>query len=222
MKGTATGQPNKPAMPCGLQISHTVAESGAEKQGESGGVAEGVAMVVNASDIEPLEPKSLAEAKWSPDWLKWKNMIKEELKMLEEAGTWKLVDRPANMNVIGSKWVFKCKRDASGRVVRYKARLVAQGFTQVKGVDYLNTYTPIAKFALLQTILTLSNCMNLKLHQVNIKGAYFNSELTDEECIYMHQPPDFPYTPSGDCVLKLCKTIYSLKQSGHRWYQKFT
>ena len=106
---------------------------------------EDVTLVVDAGDIKPLEPKSLAEAKRHPEWPEWEKAMYEELKMLEEAGTWEISDLPVGANLVGSKWVFHIKKDATGRVVRYKARLVAQGFCQVEGVDYFNTYAPVAK-----------------------------------------------------------------------------
>jgi hypothetical protein len=70
-------------------------------------------------------------------------------------------------------------------VIRYKARLVAQGFSQVEGVDYFDTYAPVAKLASIRTILALAARNDLELHQVDIKGAYLNGELTDDEIIYM-------------------------------------
>ncbi len=104
--------------------------------------------------------------------------------------------------------------------MRRKARLVAQGFSQVPGVDYFDTYAPVAKFASIRTILAVSAQLNLELHQVDIKSAYLNGELTDEEVIYMKHPPGFKPAGSGTRVLRLLKTLYGLKQSGRRWYQK--
>ena len=183
---------------------------------------EEVTLVVDVGDVEPLEPKSLADAKRRPDWPNWERGIREELKTLEDSGTWELTDAPPGANVVGSKWVFRLKRDAAGHIVRYKARLVAQGFSQVEGVDYFDTYAPVAKLASLCTILALAARLDLELHQVDIKGAYLNGVLTDDEVIYMRQPPGYPYPNSSGKVLRLRKTIYGLKQSGRRWYQKLT
>jgi len=105
------------------------------------------AMVAEMSEAEGLEPRSLAEAKCGLDWLFWEKVIFEELKMLEEAGTWELVDLPAGANLVGSKWVFQVKKDAAGQVVPFKAPLVAQGFLQVPGVDYFDMFAPVAKLA---------------------------------------------------------------------------
>ena len=111
------------------------------------------ALVAEMSEVEGLEPQSLAEAKRGRDWPFWEKAIFEELKTLEEAGTWELVDLPAGANLVGSKWVFQVKKDASGHVVCFKARLVAQGFSQVPGVDYFDTFAPVAKLASIRTVL---------------------------------------------------------------------
>jgi hypothetical protein len=122
------------------------------------------ALVADTSEAEGLEPCNLAEARHSPDWLHWEKAIKEELVMLEANGTWELVDTPENSNVVGNKWVFRIKRDAAGRVQRYKARLVAQGFSQVEGVDYFDTFAPVAHLSSVRTILALAARLDLEIH----------------------------------------------------------
>jgi transposase InsO family protein len=179
-----------------------------------------VALVVEAADSEALEPRNLAEAKRRPDWPLWEQAIREELDTLRTAGTWRLEHAPPGAIVIGSKWVFKAKKDASGKVVRYKARLVAQGFSQVEGVDYFDTYTPVARLPSSRAIIAMANRLGLELHQVDIKGAYLNGELTADEVLYMRHPPGYREDTSGR-VLRLLKSLYGLKQAGRRWYQKF-
>ena len=177
-------------------------------------------MQENIADAEALEPSSLAEAKCQPNWLQWEQGICEELAMLNKAGILELVESPMGMNIIGSKWVFRAKKDATGNVVQYKACLVAQGFSQVPSVDYFNMYAPVAKLASICTVLTLAAHLDLELHQINIKGAYLNGELNNEETIYMRQPPGYT-NPALPChVCHLHKILYGLKQSGHCWYQK--
>jgi hypothetical protein len=90
------------------------------------------ALVAETSNSEALEPRNLIEAKCRPDWSLWEHAIHEELDTLREAGTWTLEHAPPGANVIGSKWVFKAKKDASRKVVCHKARLVVQGFSQVE------------------------------------------------------------------------------------------
>jgi hypothetical protein len=112
--------------------------------------------------------------------------MEEELTMQQDAGTWKLVERPPGTNVVGAKWVFKAKKDAAGNVVRYKARLVAQGFSQVPGVDYFDTYAPVTRLSSIHTVLAIAAAHDMEIHQIDIKGAYLNRHLAENEVIYMH------------------------------------
>lgn len=133
---------------------------------------------------------------------------------------WELVDLPSSANIVGSKWVFRAKKDAAGNVVRYKARLVAQGFSQVEGIDYFDTFAPVATLASIRIVLAMAARSNLELHQIDIKGAYLNGTLTDDEVIYMRQPRGFESVDHPQKVCHLRKTLYGLKQSGRRWYQR--
>jgi len=115
------------------------------------------ALLAETSDAEAVEPRTLAEVKRWPDWLLWEKAIEEELATLKKAGTWKLERAPPEANIIGSKWVFKAKKDATRNVARYKARLVAQGFSQISGVYYDDTYAPVAKMASSWAIIAMAN-----------------------------------------------------------------
>jgi len=99
--------------------------------------------------------------------------------------------------------------------MQHKARLVAQGYSQVPGVDYFDTYAPVATLASIRTVLALAAQLDMEIHQIDIKGAYLNGELTDEEVVYMHQPPGFKSTDHPKQVCHLQKTLYGLKQSRH-------
>ena len=99
---------------------------------------------------------------------------------------------------MGCKWVFRTKRDASGNVVRFKARLVAKGYSQVAGVDFNETFTPVAKFSTIRCILALGAIMDLQMHQMNVMTAFLNSDL--EEDIYVDQLQGFV---QGNMVCKL-------------------
>ncbi len=118
--------------------------------------------------------------------------IHEELATLHANKTWILQHTLPGANVIGSKWVFKAKWDASGKVVQHKAHLISQGFTQVEGVDYFDTYAPVACLVSSCAIIAMANHLGLELHQVDIKGAYLNSELSTDEVLYMQHPPRYP------------------------------
>ena len=182
--------------------------------------AEEYAMLAEISETEAFEPRTLTEAKHLPDCPLWEKAIEEELETLQKAGTWELTEARPEANIIGSKWVFCAKKDAAGNVIHYKARLVAQGFSQVPGVDYFDTFTPVAKLASIRAILAIAAADDLEMHQIDIKGAYLNGELTKREVIYMQQPPRYHTTSNRGLVCCLRKTLYGLKQSGHHWYQK--
>ena len=123
--GSTTGFANHSAIPEGLQVP-----VGKSQQRDED--IEEVTLVVDVGDVEPLEPK-----KWQPDWPNWECRIREELKTLEDSGTWGLTDTPPHTNIIGSKWLFRLKHNATCHIVCYKVRLVMQGFSQVEGVNYL-------------------------------------------------------------------------------------
>jgi len=190
--------------------------------GQSADWVDEYALAAEIGETEALEPRTLAEARKRPDWHLWEKAIQEELATLKTAGTWELVDAPEDANIVGSKWVFRAKKDAAGNVVRYKARLVAQGFSQVPGVDYFDTFAPVARLASIRAVLAFAAAENYETGQIDIKGAYLNGELTNDEVIYMKQPPGYSVSdPKGKVlVCRLRKTLYGLKQSGRRWYQK--
>jgi len=174
------------------------------------------------ADAEALEPCMLAEAKHQPDWPHWEKAIEEELATLKKAGTWRLENAPPRANIISLKWVLKAKKDAAGNIACYKAHLVAQGFSQIGGVDYNDTYTPVAKLASMCAVIAMANRLGMEMHQINIKGAYLNGELNDNKVLYMQHPPGYKAPDAGTHVLCLVKTLYRLKQSGCRWYQKLS
>lgn len=135
-------------------------------------------------------------------------------------GTWKLIKPLPSVNIIGSKWTYKAKKDASGTIVCKKARLVAQGFSQVPGVDYFDMFAPVACLTSIHTVLALAACLDMEAHQIDIKGAYLYGTLNTNKVIYMQQPTGFVSKEYPNWVCQLVKTLYSLKQSGRRWYQK--
>ena len=109
-------------------------------------------MATAIAESEAMDPQSLEEARRRRDWPRWEEAIKVELDVLKKAGTWGVVERPRGRNVVECKWVFRIKKDAAGQIERYKARLVAKGFTQIFGVDYYETFAPVAKLASIRTI----------------------------------------------------------------------
>ena len=116
-------------------------------------------------------------------------------------------------NEIRSKWIYKRKQHKDGAVERNQARLVAQGFSQVEGFDYNETYSPVARFTSIRFILSVSSILGLIVHQMDVETAFLNAELKEE--IYMH-PPAGMAVKDGN-VLRLRKTLYGLKQSPRDW-----
>ena len=149
---------------------------------------------LNPTNLIPLFPYYIpwpAPLVHWPDWSEWEQAIEEELATIRDAGTWILVELPAGANIVGLKWVFQAKKDTDDNVVQKKAHLIAQGFSQVLGVDYFNTFAPVACLASICTIMALAAHDSMEIDQINIKGAYLNGKLTPDEVIYMHQPPGY-------------------------------
>ena len=166
------------------------------------------------------EPKTFMEAINHPTRSKeWKNAFTEEYNSLIKNKTWKLVRRPKGRNVVTSKWVCKHKKDEFGQIVRFKGRLVARGYTQVYGLDYLDTFAPVAKLASLRIILAIAAVEDLEIHQMDVVAAFLAGHL--DEIIYMEQPEGFKQgTDEDDLVCLLEKGLYGLKQSARVWNRK--
>jgi len=120
---------------------------------------------------------------------------------------------------VGCKWVFKTKRDSQGNIERYRARLVAKGFTHKDGIDYKETFSPISKKYSFRIIMALVSHYDLELHQMDVKTAFVNGDL--EEDVYMDQPVGFAEEGKEHMVCKLKRSIYGLKQASRQWYLKF-
>lgn len=155
------------------------------------------------------------------DWPSWKEAIESELRSLREAETWELVEKPQGKNIVGCKWVFRIKRKADRTIEKYKAHLVARGFTQVYGVDYTETYAPVARIESLRVILALAARENWPIKVFDFNSAFLNGKLDDFEEIYMEQPLGFEVLDEGgqQYVAKLKKALYGLKQGGRTWYE---
>ena len=167
------------------------------------------AFIANAND----DPQSLDEACSRPDWPEWKAAMDREIHQLESIGTYTLTKCPADRKPIGCKWVFRLKHDADGCIVKHKARLVAQGFSQIPGIDYVETFAPVVRIETLRILLAIGTALNLDMQVVDIVGAYLNGHLREE--LYMRQPP--MYDDHSGRVCHLIRTLYGLKQSGREW-----
>ena len=167
-------------------------------------------LLINAVQIDT--PSTYKQAMKSPLKTEWQEATRDEFNSLTEMGTWILVSPPKNQNVIKYKWVFTVKADS-----RYKARVVAKGFTQEHGIDYEETFSPVTRYELIRYLLAHATSEDWEIEAMDIKTAYLYSELKEE--IYMAQPEGFIKSGQEHKVCKLVKSIYRLKQAGRVWYE---
>jgi hypothetical protein len=144
----------------------------------------------------------------------WAAACDYEIDALSKSGTWELVDLPPGRKAVKSKWVFKLKADG-----RFRARLVAKGFTQIPGIDFDETFSPVARFESLRLLLALAALEDWEIHQMDVKSAFLNGVLDEE--IYMEQPQGFIVTGQETKVCRLKKAIYGLKQASRAWNLQF-
>jgi hypothetical protein len=157
------------------------------------------------------EPTTYDQAMKSPYAAEWKRAIDSEINSLNVNDTWKHIENlPINAHAIDSRWVFKTKYHADGSLNKFKARLVARGFTQRPGIDYDETYAPVVKFTTLRLILAIAAYQDMEIHQMDVKTAFLNGKIDTE--IYMKLPPGVQGT-----YVKLKRSIYGLKQSPRLW-----
>ena len=131
------------------------------------------------------EQHALVEAISTPDKAKWQEAMEKEMKSLHSNEVWKLVETPPNRRIVGSKWIFKRKFGADGTVQKYKARLVAQGCTQIFGLDYEKPLVLSFDLNLVRSIIALGAQLKLQLHQMDVSTAFLHGELQEE--VYMRQ-----------------------------------
>ncbi|GJZ44585.1 ribonuclease H-like domain-containing protein [Tanacetum coccineum] len=170
---------------------------------------------LHVSSVSPL-PKSHIQASKNPHW---QNAMQDEFNALIKNGTWVLVPRPPNVNVVRSMWLFKHKFNADGTLSRYKARLVANGKSQQPGVDCDETFSPVVKHATIRIVLSLVVSRQWPIHQLDVKNAFLHGHLI--ETVYMHQPPGFTDPIHPDYVCHLQRFLYGLKQAPRAWFQRF-
>ena len=163
--------------------------------------------------LSDMEPKKVDEALEDPDWV---IAMQEELNQFNRQKVWKLVPRPKDKSVIGTKWVFRNKLDEDGIVTRNKARLVAKGYSQEEGIDYDETYAPVARLEAIRMFLAFAAHSDFKVYQMDVKSAFLNGELEEE--VYVEQPPGFEDPNLVDFVYLLFKALYGLKQAPRTWY----
>jgi hypothetical protein len=148
--------------------------------------------------------------------LNWVLAMQEELNNFTRNLVWHLVPCP-NQNVVGTKWVFRNKQDEHGVVIRNKARLVAKGYSQVEGLDFDETYAPVARLESIRILLAYATYHGFKLYKMDVKSAFLNGPIKEE--VYVEQPPSFEDSEYPNYVYKLSKALYGLKQAPRAWYE---
>ena len=166
--------------------------------------------------IETIEPSTYKEAVNHPDASKWRQAMEDELQSIEHNKTWILCELPRGRKCIGSKWVFKVKKDGKGNIMRYKARLVAKGYSQLAGIDYDETYAPVVRIESARVLLAIAAFYGLHILQIDAKTAFLNGD-SDLE-LYLEQPEGFVDQRYPTRVLRLRKSLYGLKQAPRIWY----
>jgi len=165
--------------------------------------------------IQEVEPTCFEQAVRNP---KWDNAMDEEMVALDANATWELVALPEDKKAIGCKWVYKIKDNADGSMSKYKTRLVAKGYAQTYGIDYEETYSPIAKMTTIRTIITMAIAKRWSLHQMDVKNVFLHGDL--HEKVYMEQPPSYVDQTHPNLVYRLKKALYNLKQAPKAWLDK--
>ena len=162
-----------------------------------------------------IEPISFDEANAHDEW---RNAMEEEYESIMQNNTWELTELPEHKKPIGCKWIYKPKFKSDGSIDKYKARLVAKGYSQTKGIDYAETFAPVAKLNTIRLLIALATKYNWKLNQLDVKSAFLNGELKEE--VYLTQPEGFVEKGQEHLVCKLKKALYGLKQAPRSWYEK--
>lgn len=162
-------------------------------------------------------PTSFDEIKTTENRVKWEQAVADEINSLMINKTWDLVSKPKDKNIVDCKWVFTIKHDENGNPSKYKARLVARGFSQKYLTYYNETFAPVARIASFRFVIVFANQYNLLIHHMDVKTAFLNGELKEE--IYMKVPQGVKCKDNQVC--KLNKAIYGLKQAARCWFETF-
>ncbi|GKB84389.1 retrotransposon protein, putative, ty1-copia subclass [Tanacetum coccineum] len=170
------------------------------------------------SDINPIrdlgEPTNYKAALLDPESDKWLNAMNVEMQSMKDNEVWELVNFPPDAKTVGHKGLFKKKTDMDGAVHTYKARLVAKGFTQTLGIDYEETFSPVADIRAIRILIAISAFYDYEIYQLDVKTAFLNGYLNEE--VYMEQPEGFVSKKFPNRVCKLKRSIYGLKQASRQ------
>ncbi|PKU84061.1 Retrovirus-related Pol polyprotein from transposon TNT 1-94 [Dendrobium catenatum] len=163
------------------------------------------------------DPTSFKEASKNPEW---RQAMAEEFTALQQQGTWQLVPPPIQAPILGCKWTFRKKFNSDGSIARFKARLVAQGNQHEQGIDFGETFSPVAKLPTIRVLFTIALSNGWPVQQLDVSNAFLHGILTDT--VYMTQPRGFVDQNYPNYVCRLQKAIYGLRQAPRQWYTTFT
>ena len=150
----------------------------------------------------------------------WKQAMNEEMEALKKNDTWEMGPLPIGKKVVGSRWVFTIKYHSDGSIAQYKARLVAEGYTQSYGIDYVETSASVAKLNTIRVLIAIAATYQWELYQYDVKNVFLHGELEEE--VYMSPPPGYVLSNNPSDVCHLKKSLYGLKQSPRAWFGKFS
>ncbi|KAI3499752.1 hypothetical protein L1887_35561 [Cichorium endivia] len=167
--------------------------------------------------ISKVEPKNVKDAFDHPDWIE---ALQMELEEFERNKVWRLIPKPANASIVGLKWVYRNKLDTEGNVVWNKASLVVKGYCQHEGINYEETFAPVARLESVRIFLAYVAHKNFDVFQMDVKCAFLNGDL--EETVFVEQPPGFESKIHPNHCYVLDKAVYGLKQAPRAWYETLT
>ncbi|KAJ9566731.1 hypothetical protein OSB04_002697 [Centaurea solstitialis] len=167
--------------------------------------------------LSKFEPTNTQDALTDPDWVR---AMQDELAEFERNRVWRLVERPRKIRIIDLRWIFRNKKDENDLIIRNKARLVAKGYRQQEGIDYDETFAPVARIEAIRIFLAYAAHKNMKVFQMDVKCAFLNGEL--QEVVYVEQPEGFVDPKYPEHVYVLDKALYGLKQAPRAWYETLT
>ncbi|MFS7918608.1 putative RNA-directed DNA polymerase [Helianthus anomalus] len=175
------------------------------------------AKAITAALCSEQMPSTTQEALSSEEW---KKAMETEMEALKKNNTWEKCTLPPGKKPVGCRWVFSVKHRPDGTIERYKARLVAKGYTQTYGIDYSETFSPVAKIDTIRVLFSIAANKGWPLHQFDVKNAFLHGELNEE--VYMDAPPGFNENFKAGETCRLKKSLYGLKQSPRAWFGRFT
>ena len=171
--------------------------------------------VVNMVEVNSSDPVSFEEAEKS---LKWREAMNEKIRAIERNETWELTELPRGAKCIGVKWIYKTKLNEVGEASKYKARIVAKGYSQEHGIDYTEIYAPVARMDTIRTIIATAARKAWDIYQLDVKSAFLHGIL--EEVVYIQQLKGYVIRGEEDKVYRLHKALYGLKQAPRAWFSR--